>query len=347
MKKRIKSIIAVALALVVCIAALTGCTSNGPVNTATAEPELFSGGVICLKVNPEIAIAYDADGNVTSVTARNDDGIQILETYSGYEGKECRTVVAELVEKIGEAGYFVEEIEGQSRQITIEIESGSILPNNTFLDDVAEDIRVLVNTNDWHSPVDVRGESDYGITDYIDTDYGPDNDGVTDYYDTDYGVNNDGVTDYNNTDYGPNNDGVTDYDDTDYGPNNDGVTDYTTSNKNNSVTTGSSGNSSNTTSTGSTSNKNNTTSGSYGNTDYYDTDYGPNNDGVTDYNDTDYGPNNDGVTDYDDTDYGPNNDGVTDYNDTDYGPNNDGVTDYRDSNYGNTNYNDSGYSNYD
>ena len=65
-----------------------------------------------------------------------------------------------------------------------------------------------------------------------------------------------------------------------------------------------------------------------GASDYNNTDYGPNNDGVTDYNDTDYGPNNDGVTDYDDTDYGPNNDGVTDYDDTDYGPNNDGVTDY-------------------
>ena len=71
-----------------------------------------------------------------------------------------------------------------------------------------------------------------------------------------------------------------------------------------------------------------------GASDYNDTDYGPNNDGVTDYNDTDYGPNNDGVTDYDDTDYGPNNDGVTDYNDTDYGPNNDGVTDYDDTDYG-------------
>ena len=65
-----------------------------------------------------------------------------------------------------------------------------------------------------------------------------------------------------------------------------------------------------------------------GASDYNNTDYGPNNDGVTDYNDTDYGPNNDGVTDYNDTDYGPNNDGVTDYDDTDYGPNNDGVTDY-------------------
>ncbi len=51
-------------------------------------------------------------------------------------------------------------------------------------------------------------------------------------------------------------------------------------------------------------------------------------DGESDYDDTDYGPNNDGVTDYEDTDYGPNNDGVTDYDDTDYGPDNDGVTDY-------------------
>ena len=86
-----------------------------------------------------------------------------------------------------------------------------------------------------------------------------------------------------------------------------------------------------------------------GASDYNDTDYGPNNDGVTDYNDTDYGPNNDGVTDYNDTDYGPNNDGVTDYAptpapatptpapvqptpppvvDTDYGYGSDGVTDY-------------------
>ena len=69
-------------------------------------------------------------------------------------------------------------------------------------------------------------------------------------------------------------------------------------------------------------------------TDYGDSDYGPENDGVTDYYDTDYGPLNDGATDYDDTDYGPNNDGVTDYTDTDYGAGSDGVTDYGDSAYG-------------
>ena len=79
-------------------------------------------------------------------------------------------------------------------------------------------------------------------------------------------------------------------------------------------------------------------------TDYDDTDYGPDNDGVTNYTppsgsspaytDTDYGPENDGDTDYaqsststppEDTDYGSGSDGVTDYTggNTDYDPGND------------------------
>ena len=51
----------------------------------------------------------------------------------------------------------------------------------------------------------------------------------------------------------------------------------------------------------------------------YDTDYGPNADGVTDYEDTDYGPYSDGVTDYEPPDDGPYVDGDTDYEDRDDG----------------------------
>ena len=299
-KSNLKTILSVALALALCLFALVGCGSNPTTNEGG---EFAKGGVLVLSVNPEIAVTYDADGNVTKVTARNDDAKEIIAEYAGYEGKACKAVVSELVAKIGEAGYFVEEIEGEKRQITIEIEPGSKLPNNNFLDEVANEVRDCVNENKWNSPVDVKGESDYGITDYIDTDYGPNNDGVTDYDDTDYGPNNDGVTDYDDTDYGPNNDGVTDY--SDYG----------------------------------TSTPNTSTNGS---TDYDDTDYGPDNDGVTDYDDTDYGPNNDGVIDYNDTDYGPNNDGVTDYDDSDYGSSNydDGNTDYDNTDYGDSDYDD-------
>ncbi len=45
----------------------------------------------------------------------------------------------------------------------------------------------------------VTGSSNYGWTNYSDSDYGPENDGVTDYYDSDYGPLNDGVTDYQGT----------------------------------------------------------------------------------------------------------------------------------------------------
>ena len=249
---KMKSILALTLSLAVSLSGLTGCSkligsavnavrpSEPAVLSASVEipskqlessyDEPVSAGVLYLSVNPEIAISYDKDGYVTKVEGRNDDGVSLLKSYTGYEGKKTREVVTELVTAIGDAGYFVEDIDGSKRQIVIEIEAGSALPSDTFLDEVVADVRSCVSSHNWHGPVDLQGERHYDVTDYgyDDTDYGPNNDGVTDYGydDTDYGPNNDGVTDYDDTDYGPNNDGVTDYDDTDYGPNNDGVTDY-------------------------------------------------------------------------------------------------------------------------
>ena len=278
MNKKINMGVILILSFVLSIALLTGCGQAPKAMTGSEIQIEEAAGVLLLKVNPEIKIHYNADGLVTSVSAHNDDGAKILETYKGFEGKDCKVVVNELVGAIGKAGYFIEEIDGKSRTITIEIEKGSLLPNDRFLKDIADSIRTQVNQNKWKSPVALSGITDYGITDYNDTDYGPNNDGVTDYNDTDYGPNNDGVTDYKDTDYGPNNDGVTDYKDTDYGPNNDGVTDYkdTDYGPNND-----------------------------GVTDYKDTDYGPNNDGVTDYNtrskgNSNYGNSNYGNSGYDD-----------------------------------------------
>ena len=282
-RKKLTALLGAGLALSMAVCLLAGCSKPAQSTATAAAPAALSqGGVIYLKVNPEIAVRYDDKGMVTSLEGRNPDGKEILTGYTGYEGKECKAVIGELVARINEAGYFVEEVEGENRQITLEVARGSSLPADDFLSDIVEQVQTYTAAQQLSSPVEVDGESNYGWTDYADTDYGPDNDGVTDYSDTDYGPDNDGITDYAETQRSggaatptpatpaP---GTTDYGDTDYGPNNDGVTDYN------------------------------------------DTDYGPNNDGVTDYNDTDYGPNNDGVTDYNDTDYGPNNDGVTDYND--------------------------------
>ena len=207
------------ITLLLSLIALTGCSTQ-----SSAIEQTPTTGTIILRVNPEIAISYDDNGNVIKLEGKNDDGSKILSTYSGFEGKNAKVVVSELVNKIGEAGYFV-EVEGKNKQITIEIEKGSQIPSETFIDEIVTEVQSYVSNKQINSPVIVDKSN---MTDYDDTDYGPNNDGVTDYDDTDYGPNNDGVTDYDDTDYGPNNDGVTDYDVSDYHePQNDsGYSDY-------------------------------------------------------------------------------------------------------------------------
>ena len=141
-------------------------------------------GVIYLKVNPEIAVFYDEKGMVTKIEGRNDDGKKIIAEYTGYEGRACKEVISELVAKINDAGYFVEEANQEKKQITLEIEEGSYLPEDNFLKNIVADIQKYTTAQKLSNPVTVTGESNYGWTNYGDTDYGPDNDGVTDYNDT-------------------------------------------------------------------------------------------------------------------------------------------------------------------
>lgn len=215
------------ISMICCVLALTLCLTACGQRAASNEggQSLAKGGVLVLSVNPEIAVEYDENGTVTGVTARNDDALTIINSCTGLIGQPAREAVTDLVTAIGEAGYFVEEIEDERRQITLEIEPGSSLPNDAFLADVIADIRDAVNQHDWSTPLVVEGESDFGISDYIDTDYGVDNDGVTDYEgESAY----DATTDYDDTDY---NDGQSDYND---GNSNydDGQSDYDNSNSN-------------------------------------------------------------------------------------------------------------------
>ena len=312
------------------LTALTACGNSAGTATSSQAPgqstslqEENSGsiGTVLLSVNPEIEMDYDDDGNVVALNALNDDGRTVLAGYTGYEGKPCTTVVGELVDQIHDGGYFDTTVGGHEKNIVLKLERGSAYPNDQFLNQLAEAVRLVVETDQIGSQavtLDLDDYDDaYGDKGYINasaaqsllsTQLGRDDlQFVEKDYDLDDGEYEvefllDGVEyEYEVNAYTGK---VTemdaefqDYDDTDYGPNADGVTDY-------------------------------------GVTDYDDTDYGPNADGVTDYDDTDYGPNADGITDYDDTDYGPNADGVTDYDDTDYGPNADGVTDYDDTDYG-------------
>ena len=158
--KKMFIILACILSLSMC---MTACGNAVPGKKASA-----GGGVICLSVNPKIAVNYDADGNVTEVAARNDDGSRIITDYSGYEGKACKDVVSELVKAIGEAGYFVEKEDGTRRQITIELEEGSELPDDKFLEKVAVEVRETVNEENWVAPIKVKNDVSKEEADYTD-----------------------------------------------------------------------------------------------------------------------------------------------------------------------------------
>lgn len=281
-KKKLMATLAAVLTFSLCGGLFTGCGSReaaapkSDIGTTVQTEE--TGGVISIKVNPELVVHYDEKGMVTKIEARNDDGEKIITDYSGFEGKECRLVIGELVAKINEAGYFVEETDGKANQITLEIEEGSVLPQENFLNTIVAEIQKYTSQQKISTPVAVNGESTYGWSNYGDTDYGPDNDGITDYGDTDYGTTGDGVTDYD-----------------DKKPNNNSGTSTSQGSQNNSGSANSGNSDYGNTNYGNT---------NYGNTNYGNTDYGSNSDGVTDYNDDGDSGYDSGDSGYDDGDSG-------------------------------------------
>ena len=302
MKQNIHTkLLALTLTTALALTTLTACgtsagTADLPETPGTSAPLLEESGgavgTVLLSVNPEIEMDYDDLGNVVALTGRNQEAQTLLASYTGYEGRPCTQVVGELVDEINALGYFDATVGGHEKNIILKLERGSVYPNDQFLNELAEAVRLVVETDQIGSQAVTLDQDDYddayGDKGYINasaaqsilsTQLGRDDlQFVEKEYDLDDGEYEvefvlDGVEyEYEVNAYTGK---VTemdaefqDYDDTDYGPNSDGITDY-------GVT-------------------------DYDDTDYDDTDYGPNADGITDYDDTDYGPNADGITDYDD-----------------------------------------------
>ena len=76
-KKHVTLLLAALLTVGLVGGILAGCGSQAsPAGTDTAAEvsRNTEGGVITLKVNPEIAVSYNKDGAVTKVEGKNDDG---------------------------------------------------------------------------------------------------------------------------------------------------------------------------------------------------------------------------------------------------------------------------------
>ena len=148
-----KSILCILLLL---CALLSGCAGQG-----TAAPPAEETGFFTLSVNPEIRVEYDREGKVVSLTGQNDDGKEIVDGYRDYIGKDCRTVVEELVTAIYQAGYFVADVDGRENSVLIQVASGAMVPNDGFAADLGDGARETVEALQLTAGVVTIGGSDY------------------------------------------------------------------------------------------------------------------------------------------------------------------------------------------
>lgn len=165
-----KNKIATAAAVVLSLSLLSGCASapsGASSASGTSSQENQTVGTILLSVNPEIEVDYDLQGLVQDVEGKNEDGKKVVQNYTDYAGKECQTVVSELVEEIYQEGYFNSTIDGHTKNIVVKLEEGSKYPDDAFLEKVAQGVRTTVEAHQLGSSAMTVDESDYTSNGYI------------------------------------------------------------------------------------------------------------------------------------------------------------------------------------
>ena len=164
-KKFYAKVFSLAAMAALSLALLTGCGSTPSEQTATAglsgAGQTQTAGTLLLSVNPEIEVTYDDQGNVTALTGVNQEGKDILASYTGFEGKPCKTVVSELVAAINQAGYFDVTIDGHEKNIVLKVARGSQYPSDDFLSELTAAIQALVAADNIGSQMVLLDEDDY------------------------------------------------------------------------------------------------------------------------------------------------------------------------------------------
>ena len=159
MKWRRKMFAAVSSLAVLSAALLAGC-GQAP-EQETAGTSLSEGGTLLLSVNPEIQIDYNKEGHVTALSGKNEDGKSIVAGYPDYVGKECDDVLEDLIVAINDAGYFIEDIDGHEKNIVLQLEPGSVLPSDDFLEEISASTQAAVKGLSLSSGIVTIDDDDY------------------------------------------------------------------------------------------------------------------------------------------------------------------------------------------
>ncbi len=139
----------------------TGCNSSKTPKTGEIVSLGSENGKIVLSVNPEVAVSYDQNGQVTALDGVNGDGEKIVSSYGKADGKSCETVTADLVREIYEAGYFDDDVDGNDKNIIIQLVRGSSVPRESFLSDVKSSVMDTTKSFSLNASVIDIDDDDY------------------------------------------------------------------------------------------------------------------------------------------------------------------------------------------
>ena len=70
-------------------------------------------------------------------------------------------MLEELINRINEAGYFIDEIDGNKKSIVIQMEPGSVLPADDFLETISRDTQEAVAGLELTSDIVTIDDDDY------------------------------------------------------------------------------------------------------------------------------------------------------------------------------------------
>ena len=194
------------------------------------QPNYTAYGTLRIQINPDVEMTVSRTDRVLGLDGLNEDGEALIAGYA-YQGKDRETAAGELVERAIDMGYLSD---GETVSITVtsadadwqareEQEAREALEER-----YGETIVIRIGPAPEEPPatevvipvappsptpepvpeptpapsVPPVPSADPGVTDYDDTDYGPNADGVTDYEPPDEGPYVDGDTDYEDRDDG-------------------------------------------------------------------------------------------------------------------------------------------------
>lgn len=110
-------IISLLLVAVLGVGTLTSCAKTDDGNITQGNEDLT---YVSLRINPEIELIADGDGNVVAANAVNEDGEVVLATVD-LEGKSIEDAGAIFTETANELGYFTPD--GEKDTVYVDVES--------------------------------------------------------------------------------------------------------------------------------------------------------------------------------------------------------------------------------